>query len=64
MKYVTPFTHPPTLCTTLKIKMSHYTPSPTPGHTKNISVSDSVQIKGGGHLKNNATKTHIGVVWI
>jgi hypothetical protein len=36
---------------TPKIKMSHYTPSPIPSHTKNISGSDSVQNKGGGHLK-------------
>ena len=26
--------------------MSHYTPSPIPSHTKNISGSDSVQNKG------------------
>jgi hypothetical protein len=42
-----------------KKNMSRNTPSPTLGHTKNIYVSDSVQIKGGGHLKNNERKTQI-----
>ena len=41
--------------------MPTYTPSPDLSHSKNISVSDSVQIRGGGGLKK-ALDTKRGLI--